>query len=62
MGKIIDIAENTQHITQEVICVKCYARFIDVRPASTWLKDCECPGCGEIGFLIGTGQPLEGDE
>jgi hypothetical protein len=58
-GNIIDILANQPHIVAECICVKCLARFIDVRPEGVLLKDMECPECGNVGCVIQTGQPLE---
>lgn len=46
-------------ITQEVICIRCKKRFIDVRPKKLWLKDCQCPKCKRKGFLIATGQEID---
>lgn len=50
--------ENTPHIVQEVICLKCLCRWIAVRPKDTLLKDLECM-CGNVGYVIATGQELE---
>ena len=61
-SNIIDITENQPHIVAECICINCKARFIDVRPEGTWLKDLECPYCGETGYIIQTGQPLDEEE
>ena len=55
MGKIIDINNNIQHKVTEVICIKCYKRWIAVRPVNTKLKDLECPNCGK-GYAIETGE------
>lgn len=49
--------DNDEYVVEELICVKCLARFINVRPEALWLKDCVCK-CGEAGFLIRTGQEL----
>ena len=49
------------HIVQEVICINCNKRFINVRPTAVWLKECECPKCNQAGFLIATGQDLPDD-
>lgn len=46
-----------EYAVEELICVKCLARFINVRPTELWLKDCECK-CGCKGYLIKTGQEL----
>jgi Zn finger protein HypA/HybF involved in hydrogenase expression len=51
-----------EHIVQEVICIRCKKRFIDVRPTSLWLKDCVCPKCHKKGFLIATGQILDDED
>lgn len=45
------------YVVEELICVKCLKRFINVRPESLWLKDCHCK-CGKKGYLIKTGQEL----
>jgi hypothetical protein len=58
MNKIIDINENTEHEVSELICVKCGKRWIGVYPINTLLKEIECP-CGEVGYVIKTGQDLE---
>ena len=55
MSKIIDINDNIQHKVTEVICIKCYKRWIAVRPVNTKLKDLECPHCGK-GYVIETGE------
>ena len=55
MGKIIDINDNIQHKVTEVICIKCYKRWIAVRPVNTKLKDLECPNCSK-GYVIETGE------
>lgn len=47
-----------EHIVQECICLKCYYRWIDVRPVGTHLKDLECPGCHLVWYVIGTGEPI----
>lgn len=62
MGNIVDITENQPHLVSEVICVKCFKRWIDVRPADLWLKDLECPNCGMSHTIIETGQILEDED
>lgn len=59
MGKVIDFESNMPHEVAELICLKCYNRAIHVYPESCLLKDLECK-CGEIGYLIKTGQTLGG--
>ena len=51
-----------EHIVQEVICIRCKKRHIDVRPKNLWLKDCRCPKCHKKGFLIATGQILDDED
>lgn len=55
MYKLIDINDNVPHKVTEVICIKCYKRWIAVRPVNTKLKDLECPNCGK-GYVIETGE------
>jgi len=43
----------------ELICIKCYKRWIGVRPEQALLKEIECPQCKEQGFVIETGQLME---
>ena len=62
MEKIVDIEVNMEHIVQELICLKCFHRWIDVRPVGCLLKNLECPDCGETGYTIGTGEPIEEQE
>lgn len=62
MGKIVDIEANMEHIVQELICLKCLKRWVDVRPVGCLLKSIECPNCGKIGYTIGTGEPIEEQE
>ena len=50
-----------EHIVQECICLKCFYRWIDVRPVGTRLKDLECPACHQIWYVIGTGEPIDED-
>ena len=62
MSKIYDIDQNSPHEIMEVMCVKCYSRWIAVFPTGTLLKDLECPTCNNQGFVIATGQPLPDEE
>jgi hypothetical protein len=55
---IQDYNANTPHLVQEVICVKCFHRYLAVYPVGTWLKELECETCGK-GFIIATGQEIE---
>ena len=58
MGKLIDINENRPHEVAELICIKCFHRYIGVYPQTTLLKDLECQNCGK-GFIIKTGQTVK---
>ena len=51
------IEDNLEHEVSELICLKCFHRWIGVYPLETQLKDLECK-CGEIGYVIKTGQTL----
>ena len=53
----ITIEGNLPHEVAELMCLKCHTRWIGVYPSETRLKDIECP-CGEIGYVIKTGQTL----
>ncbi len=55
---MINIEENLPHEIAELICLKCLNRAIYVYPSSVLLKDLECK-CGEVGYLIKTGQTLD---
>lgn len=44
---------------QEYICLKCFNRWVDVRTVGTRLQDLECPVCGSILYVIGTGEPID---
>jgi hypothetical protein len=55
MNGIDEIEKNLPHTVSEVICVKCFKRWISVRLSGVWLKDLECPNCGK-GYVIETGQ------
>ena len=59
--KVKYIEENMPHKVSEVICINCKRRWIDVRPECTRLKQLECPGCGETGYVIETGEEIDND-
>ena len=59
MAKLIDIDNNIPHKVSEVICIKCLHRWIAVRPAASKLKNLECAGCHEQGYIIETGEIFE---
>lgn len=59
MGNIIDMQERMMHLVSEVICVKCCYRWVSVRLVITLLKEIECPGCGNVGFVIETGEVMD---
>lgn len=51
------IEDNIEHEVSELICLKCFNRWIGVYPSELPLKDIECK-CGEGGYVIKTGQTL----
>ena len=57
-GSVIDFHANKPHIVCEVICLKCHHRWVAVYPEETLLKELECP-CGEVGYVIKTGQDFD---
>ena len=44
------------HKVSQVICLFCFRRWIAERPVDTRLDELECPGCGQQGFAIETGE------
>mgnify|MGYP002524631793 CR=1 FL=1 len=58
--KLIDFESNLPHIVTEVICIRCKKRWISTRPTVVLLKELQCPKCKKKGFVIETGQCLEG--
>ena len=60
-ANITPIEEKMPHKVSEVMCVRCIRRWIDVRPVGVQLKDLMCPGCGETGGVIETGEELAMD-
>ena len=58
MGKVVDIETFLPHAVSEVMCIACKKRWINVFPEAVWLKNLECPHCGEVGFIINTGQEM----
>ncbi len=46
---------NENKISQ-VICLKCYRRWVAARPVETKLDELECPDCHGQGFAIETGE------
>lgn len=46
------------HTLSEVICIRCYHRWIAIRPVGTKLKNIECPRCGP-GAVIETGENID---
>ena len=61
MAEIVDIDCNMPHKVSEVICIKCYHRWIAVRPVVTRLKDLVCPSCNNSEYVIETGEDIEQD-
>ena len=56
---VVDIDANEPHEVAEVICVRCYYRFVAVMREYAPLKDLECPNCKKTGAIIKTGQEYE---
>jgi len=52
---ITDIQEKREHCVSELMCIKCFHRYIGVFPLATQLKALECEKCG-CGYIISTGQ------
>lgn len=46
----------------EVMCCRCFERWIAVRPSITMLKDIQCPRCSFTGAVIETGQEFYLDD
>ena len=59
--KVVPIEQNLPHIVDEVICLHCLSRWIDVRPLGMLLKNLECPYCQEAGGVICTGEFMDED-
>ena len=59
-SKVVSIEENLPHNVAELICVKCLHRGLCVWPERTYMRDLECPGCGQSGYLINTGEEIHG--
>lgn len=54
--------DDTPHIVEEVMCVRCFHRWIGVFPKTMLLKELECPQCHNQGYTIATGQIMETEE
>lgn len=50
--------DHTEHEVCELICLKCFDRWIGVFPKDSLLKDMVCE-CGAKGAIIKTGQTIE---
>lgn len=51
-----------EHKVSQVICLKCFRRWISARPVETRLDELECPDCGLQGFAIETGETSVAEE
>lgn len=60
MGKIISFRKKQpqEYAVSELICLKCLRRWIAVYPRDLPLSQIQCK-CGEIGYVIHTGQELD---
>ena len=52
---------NNNKVSQ-VICLRCFRRWISARPLETKLEELECPDCGLQGFAIETGETSVAEE
>ena len=57
--KVVSIDDYRPHITREVICIRCLARWVAVYPEDVLMKDLECPSCKRYGGVIATGQEFK---
>ncbi len=55
---IRNITDSLPHRTSMVICLKCYFRWLAIRPVQVRLDQLECKECGP-GYVIETGEILE---
>jgi hypothetical protein len=62
MARIINFKieedNRTLHKISEVVCIKCYSRWIAARPTITLLKNLECKNCS-CGYVIETGEIMD---
>lgn len=58
---IINIDDKKPSIISMVVCLKCFERWVAIRPEQTRLKDLECSECGQ-GYVIETGERIFNDE
>ena len=58
---ILDFNADKPHEVAELICLRCFKRWIGVYPEGVLLKEIECPNCGEDGAVIKTGQELDSE-
>lgn len=47
------------HEVSELICVRCFYRYIGVYHDNSLLRNMICPKCGQAGAIIKTGQSLQ---
>ena len=57
-SNVTNIEVNQPHKLSMVICLKCFKRWVCVRPEITKLIDLECSNCGS-GYVIETGEEVE---
>ena len=61
-NRILSFEKNLAHEVSELICIKCYHRWIAAYPEVCRLKNLQCPCCNESGFVIKTGQTLDNED
>lgn len=42
----------------ELICLKCYYRWVELYDVSLTLRKMRCTNCGDVGYIIKTGQTI----
>lgn len=57
---VVSIDDYKPHKVSMVVCLKCYKRWVAVRPEGTMLVELECPNCG-AGYVIETGEEVFDD-
>lgn len=62
MSEVISFEENIPHRVEELICINCKNRWINVSPVGLLLKKMICPYCEQEGFVINTGEYMDEDD
>ena len=59
MNKVVSIEKNLPHTVAELMCLRCFYRWIGAFPSELLLKDIVCPCCNRKGRVINTGQEMD---